>query len=413
MDSTQSPGENADIQQPLSVAALPGTAATDSSHPGSSSDDSSTFGTAHERESNTSTGSVIQGSISVDDISSSSSDLLPGATISRGSYHQCGTARRVKVYELQNEQWFDHGTGYCAGVYDEENDQALLVAKSEELCQYVSLAAEQRGQADESRSDGNVTQGSSSLDDITDQYIIVVTAELNPEGVLLCTSILREEIYQKQQDTLIVWTEPSGKDMALSFQEADGCNEIWEFLTEVQKHFKTARESRLNDLAGNMLIQHPTADGESSDAGHMMSRELAFEDSFHTNDDILSMFETDVMLPEPTFSNVEQIDQALRDLSIRAPQLRERFAEWLVKTGYVKSLINVFQDAEFLEQLPVLHHLCSIMQNICEFSYIHWRGTALTRIIAVLLNDNVMFEWILQEEIFFGVVGMLECERSY
>lgn len=28
-------------------------------------------------------------------------------------------------------------------------------------------------------------------------------------------------------DTLIVWTEPSGTDMALSFQEAEGCASIW------------------------------------------------------------------------------------------------------------------------------------------------------------------------------------------
>lgn len=28
-------------------------------------------------------------------------------------------------------------------------------------------------------------------------------------------------------DTLIVWTESTGVDMALSFQEADGCAAIW------------------------------------------------------------------------------------------------------------------------------------------------------------------------------------------
>ena len=28
-------------------------------------------------------------------------------------------------------------------------------------------------------------------------------------------------------DTLIVWTETSGIDMALSFQEAEGCATIW------------------------------------------------------------------------------------------------------------------------------------------------------------------------------------------
>jgi hypothetical protein len=30
-----------------------------------------------------------------------------------------------------------------------------------------------------------------------------------------------------QTDTLIVWTESNGTDMALSFQEADGCAVIW------------------------------------------------------------------------------------------------------------------------------------------------------------------------------------------
>lgn len=28
-------------------------------------------------------------------------------------------------------------------------------------------------------------------------------------------------------ETLIVWTEPNGTDMALSFQEAEGCTVIW------------------------------------------------------------------------------------------------------------------------------------------------------------------------------------------
>lgn len=28
-------------------------------------------------------------------------------------------------------------------------------------------------------------------------------------------------------DTLIVWTDPEGVDMALSFQEADGCGIVW------------------------------------------------------------------------------------------------------------------------------------------------------------------------------------------
>ena len=64
--------------------------------------------------------------------------------------------------------------------------------------------------------------------------------------MLLETKIVKDDGYQKQQgqtpetrvilgqsiltfvaETLIVWTETNGTDMALSFQEADGCAVIW------------------------------------------------------------------------------------------------------------------------------------------------------------------------------------------
>ncbi|KDN44901.1 DUF625-domain-containing protein [Tilletiaria anomala UBC 951] len=326
-----------------------------------------------------SAGSSSTGEISLTDMTIPEHEhLSPAATISRGLYHQCGTARRVKVYELQNDNWFDHGTGYCAGVYDEEHDQALLVAKSEELCQYMSLPPPPA--EDENREPGGIPRAEE--EDLTSQYIIVVSAQLSPEEVLLCTQVVREDIYQRQQDTLIVWTEPGGKDMALSFQEAEGCNEIWEFLSEVQKHFK------INGKYG-------ADDGDSSEPGQPMSRELGFEESFQTGEEMLSMVEGDHILPEPTLGNVEQIDFAVRELASRPPQFRERFAEWLLKTGYIKSMIELFHDAEDLEQLGVLHSLCSIMQNL------------------LLLNDTVMFEWILQDNVFLGVVGMLEYDPVF
>ena len=37
-------------------------------------------------------------------------------------------------------------------------------------------------------------------------------------------------------DTLIVWTEPDGADYALSFQDPEGCLEVWNFIQEVQRH---------------------------------------------------------------------------------------------------------------------------------------------------------------------------------
>lgn len=45
--------------------------------------------------------------------------------------------------------------------------------------------------------------------------------------MLLEAKIVKDDGYQKQQDTLIVWTDTNGVDMALSFQEAEGCAVIW------------------------------------------------------------------------------------------------------------------------------------------------------------------------------------------
>lgn len=72
---------------------------------------------------------------------------------------------------------------------------------------------------------------------------MLVESEEEPDRILLETKISKDDGYNKQQgehsrrgwrmgkltdlDTLIVWTESNGTDMALSFQEADGCSAIW------------------------------------------------------------------------------------------------------------------------------------------------------------------------------------------
>ena len=84
-----------------------------------------------------------------------------------------------------------------------------------------------------------------TLTRVQDESKIYVESEDSPERLLLETKITKDDGYQKQQgerawrqrrvcmvahvdaDTLIVWTESSGIDMALSFQEAEGCATIW------------------------------------------------------------------------------------------------------------------------------------------------------------------------------------------
>ncbi|MCO5570199.1 hypothetical protein L7F22_023917 [Adiantum nelumboides] len=135
------------------------------------------------------------------------------ATISRGHFHQCGTARRVKVYELQGEIWFDRGTGYCAGVYDEAFDEALLVARMENNC--VKLKIESEGD-EAGRSEAvaaataaaaattaatGSTDGQSAITDGEDKdyFVLVVSENLETEDMLLNTRVVREDVYQRQQ----------------------------------------------------------------------------------------------------------------------------------------------------------------------------------------------------------------------
>lgn len=54
-------------------------------------------------------------------------------------------------------------------------------------------------------------------------------------SLLLESRILPDTAYQKQQDTLIVWSEGDNYDLALSFQEKAGCDEIWEKICQVIK----------------------------------------------------------------------------------------------------------------------------------------------------------------------------------
>jgi len=66
--------------------------------------------------------------------------------------------------------------------------------------------------------------------------------------------------------------------------------------------------------------------------------------------------------------------------------------------------------AEDQENLENLHALCSLIQTIREgFNLADRFDYALTLWISVMLNDHSMYEHILEDDIFFGVVGMLEC----
>jgi hypothetical protein len=118
--------------------------------------------------------------------------------------------RRLKVYELRNNDWFDRGTGFI------QNNPS-----------------------------------------VGDKYLRVFSED-DPETLILEEYLEKDNGYQRQDETLIVWTQVSGEDMALSFQEPKDCEAIWEYLTdvlytpvrssdrEVTSHLRLSKESLLH-----------------------------------------------------------------------------------------------------------------------------------------------------------------------
>ncbi|KAI0890432.1 DUF625-domain-containing protein [Annulohypoxylon maeteangense] len=232
--------------------------------------------------------------------------------------HLSTDKKRVKVYELRNNDWFDRGTGFCTAAFNISED----------------------GQQREPR--------------------VIVESEDHPDRVLLETRICKEDGFHKQQETLIVWTEPtSGVDMALSFQEAEGCAIIWKFINSIQQqcHSMNAPEDSLSeDLA--MEMPNP------------------------------------VSLPHASMANLAEIESQMRGFSGTANG-RDALTKYVLTENFIGKLIPLVSDAEDLESLNDLHRLCNIMK------------------IVILLNDTSIIEHAVSDECVIGVVGALEYDPDF
>lgn len=236
--------------------------------------------------------------------------------------------KRVKVYELKNNDWYDRGTGFCTGEIIDNG---------------ASAAA------------GN---GGPEFPDAR----IIVHSEDDPARKLLETRITKDDGYQQQQQTLIVWTEANGIDMALSFQEADGCTAIWQFVSEVQAKLSAfAPEGALSD--DDML---ESAGGAAA---------------------------APVVLPKPQLGRLEDVVMAIRHAS-QTQTGRDALVKFIMnpESIYIDRLAPLVEEAEDLESTYDLHQLCTIMKHL------------------ILLNDNSIIEYIVTDEAIMGVLGALECK---
>ncbi|KAG9334184.1 hypothetical protein JZ751_008543 [Albula glossodonta] len=179
------------------------------------------------------------------------------------------TRRRVKVYTLnEDRQWDDRGTGHVSSTFVERQKGISLLVRAE--------------------SDGSI---------------------------LLESRISPNTAYQKQQDTLIVWSEAENYDLALSFQEKAGCDEIWE---------KICQEERFEEMP---------------ETSHLVD------------------------LPPCELAKLEEIADLVTSV-LSSPIRREKLALALMSEGYIKKLLQLFQTCEHLDNREGLHHLYEIVRGV-------------------------------------------------
>ena len=151
-----------------------------------------------------------------------------------------------------------------------------------------------------------------------------------------------------------MWTEANVTDMALSFQEPEGCAAIWDFVNEAQQ--RLGGGPGLDDLSDELM-------------------------------DHAAPFQ----LPPPDLGNLADIENSMR-LANSSTGGRDALAKFILSSEYISKLVPLVEMAEDLESLEDLHRLCNIMKTL------------------ILLNDTGIIESAVTDDLVLGVVGALECK---
>eukprot|EP01134_Creolimax_fragrantissima_P007797 CFRG7797T1 len=230
---------------------------------------------------------------------------------------------RVKVYNLDAESaWIDQGCGFTSLTADTKNPEVQLLSVESEEADHAQL---------------------------------------------LSSRVESSKTFVRQQGTLIVWQEPEGVDVALSFQEVEGCVEIYNKLTELQEH--TPVDDRV----------------DTQPADNNISEDL---------DDISFLgSDMEITLPVVELATLNDIAQAI-ELAVDMPlrYSRDALATQIVIKNYVRDLLDVFEQCEELESIDDLHTLCRIftgmfLLNIACVTEVLIEGDTLMKVIGALEYD--------------------------
>ncbi|XP_043720303.1 serine/threonine-protein phosphatase 4 regulatory subunit 3-like isoform X2 [Telopea speciosissima] len=234
--------------------------------------------------------------------------------------------QRVKVYRLNdNGKWDDRGTGHVSVDYLERSEEIGLFVVDEE-----------------------------------------------DNETLLAHRISSDEIYRRQEDTIISWRDPEySTELALSFQESAGCSYIWDHICSVQRNIQF-------HTLGNLDMGHRSATEGLDTSGTSQAN----DETFHGAHSELRE------LPVVELSTLPLILKTVMESGI-ADQMR--VTELILQDqDFFSKLMDLFKICEDSENIEGLHMIFKIVKGI------------------ILLNNPQIFEKIFGDELIMDIIGSLE-----
>ncbi|KAK1294156.1 hypothetical protein QJS10_CPA16g01641 [Acorus calamus] len=237
--------------------------------------------------------------------------------------------QRVKVYRLSADgKWDDQGTGHVTVDYLERSEDLGLFVYDED-----------------------------------------------DHDPLLMHRISTDEIYRRQDETIISWRDPElSTELALSFQEATGCSYIWDHICGVRRnlHFNTLSNIEIGPRPATEGLPAFGAPQANGDAYHVVNSELRD-------------------LPLVELSSLPMILKTVVEGAECGVAEQMRVTELILQDQYFfPKLIDLFRMSEDLENFDTLHTIFKLVKGI------------------ILLNNSQIFDKIFGDEFFMDIIGTLE-----
>lgn len=156
-----------------------------------------------------------------------------------------------------------------------------------------------------------------------------------------------------------MWSDPNRRDLALSFQEKAGCDEIWEKICEVLGEDSSLGITSSRGGGGGDSGVSSVGGGDSNGSGANDSNLDESDEERDMDSDMNTSPSSD--LPACELSKLKDIrDFFICELPRKSKIYKERLTSILESDSYIKKLLDIFHICEDLENAEGMYLLRSI-----------------------------------------------------